>query len=111
MVSFLFDLFVDTFLSVFDTASDRAIVGSFAIVSTGITAVHVWMLTVMSDPIPQTDWGGFVVVVAGLLSGAPGLLVSYLHFVRNEFDRAFAWLCLAANGAAVSLSVFALVAR
>jgi hypothetical protein len=110
MVSFLMDLLLETVLSIFDPASDCAIVATFSIVSAVITTVDVWMLAAISEPINQTVWGGLVIVV-GLLCGALGLLVSYLHFTRNEFDRGFALLCLVVNGTALSLSVFALVAR
>ena len=109
-MSILTDVILELIGSVGEPSSDRGLVATFAAGSLVLASATAWLLLTFPDPIRQPEWG--VGLLAGsLLCGAGGCLVSVLHLRRNESDRVFGLLCLAANVLAIGVPGVWMIAR
>ena len=109
-MSLLTDLLGNVIESGVGPSSDRGIVGTFSAGSVALAIATVWLVWTFPNPIKQPEWG-LGVLAGSLICGGAGVLVSLLHFRRNESDRVFALLCLTVNVAVVAIPLLWIISR
>lgn len=103
-MSFLTDLLLDVVVDGLGPSTDRGRLVLFAASGLILTGLTVWLISSSHDPLNEPSWG-FGAIVAGIVFGAAGTLVSVWHLIGDDTDRLLAAASLLMNAAAVATPV------
>ena len=109
-MSLFSDLLGDLLASGAGPSGDRSLVALFAVGSFLCGSGTVIAATISPGLFHSAPWA-IGALVGSILGGAAGVMLSILHIVRNENERAFGSWCLGASIAGLLMPLMWLVAR